>query len=711
MADNSPLKRTVAIDFSPLPDTSGILAGGLARVGTGLSRLAAEVDYEQRHQDAEQKALDKAAERARVQAQLVSARLSGSTQLNDLYSSFDKDEDPATAAQRFDEGASKIHDKLAQGLTDQEAINSFSLNFGEMAESRRVNLKAESLRRETASAVATLDTSLDTFAQQAADAKSEAERNAALDAAEAGVKGLVDTGMLSAQEGAKRVGAFKKNLSTLDARRFVFADPVRAKKALEDGAFANLEPLDRQTLIEHAQAEIEQRERALTAARIEARQTARDNLGQIRDVIEAGYPVAPELFANAKRALGAAADPSLNSQYNSLVRTSGMVARLRGATPQEAQAIIMDLDRRAAGGATGELAEAATAARKFYGTMTETLGKDPLAWASRQGVVNVAPMRLDGSDAPDAWRARVRTAELVAERYGTAPQYLTDSETDLLKVRLATGSADDKLAVLGGLTAALGSRAGTVLQSIAKDQPVAAHVAGMLMPGATSDQIGAARDALRGEALLNGPAKEGASDLRPSAQARTSPAAIAARNALSFAPEDSARVIATAEAIYAARASRLGLRGADAAPNATTNSRKADDLWEQSLNAALGATTGRDGKQYGGIAEYRGVPVVVPSSMAADDFETTVRALKDADLVAGSGSGQAPVIAGRPFTSTDLKRSYLMPIGDGQYAISVTDPNRGAPSIVEDSKGQPYKLDLSRVPRFDFVNIGRETVQ
>lgn len=705
------LKRTIALDFVPVPDTSSITAGAIGRAATGIQRLASELDYEQRRQEAEQKQLDKAAERARVQAQLVQARLDGAKQLNDLYSSFDKDTDPATAAQRFDEGAQKIHDTIVKGLADPEAANSFTLNFGDMTESRRVNLKAESLRRETASAIATLDSSLETFAKQAADAKSGPERAAALDAVAAGIKGLVDTGMLSAQEGARRESKFKGDLALLDAKRFIFNDPWKAKAALEDGAFDALTPLDRQTLIEQSQAEIEQRERALTAAKMEARQSVRDSLSQIRDVIEAGYPVADDLFLRAKSQLAAAGEPALVSQYNSLLRTSALVSRLRGATPQQAQAIILDLDRRAAGGATGELAEAALAARKFYSTMTETLGKDPLAWAQRQGVVNIAPLALDGSDKPDAWRARVRSAELVAERYGTAPQYLTDSETDALKVKLAASSADEKLMVLGGLTAALGSRAGTVLQSIAKDQPVAAHVAGMLMPGATSDQIAAARDALRGEALLNGPAKEGAGDLKPTATARTSGQAIAVTQALGFSPEDRARVMATADAIYAARASRLGLRGADASPESRTNTRQATELYTQALNDALGATRGRDGKQYGGLTEYRGVPVVAPATVAAEDFDSTIRGLKDPDLVAGSATGAAPVIAGRKFTATDLRRSYLVSVGNGQYAISVTDPSDGTPTIVEDENGQPYKLDLSRVPRFDFVNIGRSSVQ
>lgn len=714
MADGSPLKRTVALSPVALPGGGGVVGNALAGLGDAPQILANQIGHdlrvEQDRRTAEQRRLEEAAERARTQAGLIDARLGAQSELNDLYSSFDKDEDPATAPDRFREGATKIREKYAGKLSDPEAVNSFTLGFGEMTEARRVTLQTESIKRETAGAVATLDKSLDVFGRQAAEAKNEAERNAALDAADAGIQGLVDAGMISAVDGQARTAKFKKDLSTLDARRFVFADPVKAKAALEDGAFANLDPLDRQTLIERAQAEIEQRDRALTAAKIEARQVARDYLGQIGDVVEAGYPVAPELFSQAQRAIADAGEPALVSRYNELARASGMVERLRGATPLEVQAALADLDARAAKGATGDLAAAANAARKFYGTMTETLAKDPLAWASRQGVATITPLQLDGSDTPEAWKARVRTAEMVAARYGVAPVYLTDSETDALKTTLATGSADDKIKTLAMVGRSLGSRAPAVLQTIAKDQPVAAHVAGMLMPGASSDQVNAARDALRGEALLNGPDKEGAGDLRPGAAARASERAIEITQALGLSPEDRARVMQTAEAIYAARAARLGLRGVNANPNSSDFTSKARQLYEQSLNDALGATRGKDGRQYGGLTEYRGAPVVAPASLAVEDFEDTIHSLKDADLVAGSMTGMAPVIAGRTFTATDLRRSYLVSIGDGQYAISVTDPSRGEPSIVQDALGRPYKLDVAKVPRFDFANVGRSSI-
>lgn len=722
VADGAPLRRTVALDFAPQPLVGNIIGAPIAEIAQAGESIAnhftaertQEAERQKRKAEAEKEAADKAAERARVQGQLVGARLAGAQQLDDLYGTFENDTDPSTQAQRFAEGARKIHDTLAQGITDPEALNSFALSFGEMSESRRVNLKHDALQRQTAESIGNLDKSLTTFGQQAANAKSEAERDAALNGAEDNIRGLVGAGVISAEDGVKRIHKFRSDLSVLDARRAVFADPTKALKRLQDEKqFADLEPLDRQTLIEHAQAEIDQRARALDVQRLQMREQARDTLDQVKSVLESGYPVAPELMKQAQGAVAALGprEVGLISQLQSVQRASAVNDRLRGATPAEAQALITQLDAAAAKGATGPQAEAAIAARRFYGTMSERIAKDPLAWASQQGVVAITPLQLNGQDAPAAFADRVRTAELVAQRYGVRPSYLTDSETDALKTRLQSGNADDRLAAVNTLTKGFGARAGEVLQTIAKDDPVLAHAAGLLGGNPSAEQIAAARDAIRGDAMLSGPAKDGAADLRPGAAARGAPAAIDAGKALGMAPELRAQVMATAEAIYAARAAKLGLRGQDANPNSVSSSRQSQQLYQDSINAALGATTGRDGKRYGGLSDYRGAPVVVPSGFAADDFENTVHGLSDADLVAGSGSGAAPEIAGRQFGQKDLRRSYLISVGDGQYVVSTTDPSNGPPAIVNDSTGAPYRLDLNRVPRFNFGAIGRESLQ
>lgn len=711
MVDGSPLRRTVSLDAVPLPAVGDIVPGALGDLAHVGGHFADSMLAEQRNQreqaTAEQKRLDRAAEAARVESGLVSARLDGAKQLDDLYQSFSGDPDPGTASQRFAEGAQKIHDQVAGSITDPAAANSFSLNFGEMAESRRVTLQHEALTRETEKAVGTLDSSLTTFAGQAANAKSEPERNAALDAAAANVDSLVKGGIITDANGVARMEKFRKDLSTLDARRAIFADPVKAKDALESGMFKDLEPLDRQSLIEHAQSEIEQRERALTVAKLEARADARDTLDQWRNVSEAGYAAAPELVDSARKAVAAAGEPALVSQFRSLLRASQMVERLRGATPREVQAAIQGIDEKARGGATGDLAEAAIAARKFYSTMDEQLKKDPLGWASQQGVVTIAPLKLDGSDQGDAFKSRIKSAELAAARYGTHPVYLTDSEKDALTAHLATATPDQKLATLSMLAGGFGQRLPDVMGSIAKDQPIAAHAAGLVAPGASADNRQAARDALRGEALLSGPAKDGGADLKPGVGARAAPAALSASGALGFLPEERARVMDAADAIYAARASARGLRGADAN---RYNSDHGKDLYSESLNAALGATYTPSGQRFGGLATYHGRDVVAPSSIAADHFEDFVHGLSDSDLAAGSVNGGPPEIAaGKPFTAKDLSRSYLISIGDGRYAVSITDPKDGAPHYVTESDGiKPYALDVNRIPRFDFSQIGRE---
>lgn len=692
MADGSPLRRTITLDTVPLPDTSRITGGAGARLGDAAMGFADTVYREGQRQSREAVALEAAAEKARTEAGLVNARLSGAKELNDLYAGFATDPDPATAPQRFDESARKIRDRIGASITNPDAANSFALQFGTLAETHRIALRHEGLQRETQAAVASLDSQLSDAAQGAATASSEAQRDAILDMAEGSVHGLVGAGMLSAEAGVNRVQKFKGNLAMLDARRAIFADPSRAKTALEKGEFAALEPLERQSLIEHAQAELEQRARARDVAKLQAREDARDALDQVKTVTEAGYVPAPDLLQAAAAKVRAAGEPSLQRQLQSHFKAAATVEALRGATPRDVEAALSSIDAKAKNGAGPDEAAAAIALRKFAGTMHVALGKDPLSWAAQQGVVDVQPLKLDGSDNGDAWKARQRAADLVAARYGVAPSYLTDAETDALMARFSSSNVDEKMNTLAMLAGGLGEKRGSVLQKLAPNNPVAAHVGGLIGPGSTTEQRSAARDALIGETLAR---EKGGEDLKPTAAARAGRDATGIRQALSFLPDDAARVFATGDAIYAARAPARGLRGAGvgAGDDAATA------LYFEALNASLGATRGSDGRVYGGMARYNGAPVIAPASVPADDFEALVHGLSDTTLAAASASGAAPMLGDKPFTAKDLRRSYLLSIGDGLYAVSTTDPADGAPSIVHDAKGAPYKLVLSNVDR------------
>jgi hypothetical protein len=167
------------------------------------------------------------------------------------------------------------------------------------------------------------------------------------------------------------------------------------------------------------------------------------------------------------------------------------------------------------------------------------------------------------------------------------------------------------------------------------------------------------------------------------------------QGAFRFAPDMADATLKTANAIYAARAFQHGLKGEDAL------SRDGEKLYSRAVQEAAGAAFTADGTQYGGIVDFQGRKVQVPASIKANDFAPIVKGLTADQIVKGSAYGGAPTRAdGTPLTS--MRNAYLISVGDGRYAVSVTDPQKGDPQLLRDPKApvqtnHAYILDLHRV--------------
>jgi len=678
MSAGSVIQRTISVPFNEI-DSSGARTAyaGVSAVADATRQFADQMGKAKSEQD------------------LVDARLSATKQLDDLQQSFRTDEDPSTAAQRFADEARKIGDQASQNL-GPDARNAFTADFGQMAESRRMAVSDFSFKRQADQFGASLDDTIETNTRTAALAANPAERASALSNIEKALQGGVSSGWIDAQSAQKQMQTAHERLSLYDGRAALLADPAGLLKNLKKNDYLpDLDPLARVELSSQAEAEIRARQREAHAALAENRLYATQAIDDLREAGASGLPVAPETIDAARNAIRAAGnDPRLVQHYSTVMSGLSVAGSLRGANSQEVSGALQGLAAEAnAHGATPEMSARYKAGITFQNRMDAALKNDPLSWANDQGVVKLQPLALNGTDAPAAWAGRVQAAKAAAQRYHTAPRFLTAAEEDALKVQLANGTPDQKLGIIQTLAHGLGSNVTSVFARLAPQDPSFATAAGLALQGGA--HIATARDVLAGQHLLN----EKGSDLAPSSSVRGqgtkgastgwfggyNSATIGAggvRQAFSLVPDEGGRVLSAADAIYAARAARTGL-------NAKDNPDAADELYARSAQEAAGAHFDANGRQFGGISTYRGHPIVVPPTVAADGFEDVVHHLTESDLAHASVTGAAPDLKGHAVS--DL---WLVSAGDGRYALSTTDPATGDVTPIRDRGGKPYRLDF-----------------
>lgn len=640
--------------------------------------------------------------RARDEASLVSARLTAAQQLDDLHQKYRTDPDPATALQRFQADADKLGETLASKIQIPANQTAFSNDIGQMIEGRRVALKDVYFERETASAVADLNASQETLSRQAAYASNKVERQASIDAYSKSVKGLVDRGMLNPEIAQKNVQGFSEKLALYDGRQLVTRDPASAAKHLANPKFLpELDPLARVELQSQAETELRVREREARAAAAEARANAREALADFNSITSSGLPPSQDVLDQTRAAVRASGDPRIAEHFARSIQAAGFASQLRGATPHEVEGAINAIDTKAAAsGVDQSLAAAEKGARAYLAKMNHGLAQDPLDWASKQGVVTIKPLALNGTDSARDWQLRTRAAELAAQHYGTKPRYLTQDEIHTLGTQLDMSQpADKRLAAVHMLVNNLGSRAVPVLADLAAtphqgrsfggsehfDALGAMATAGGLLADGPA-YVPVARDIANGEAAL-----KARPELSPHIEKFTGSGDVTLGNlrlAFSAMPQEYNRVVTAAKAIYAKRAGDAGLIGSDVAAKGNT-----------AFAAALDAATGAhyvQGQKFGGLALYNGAPVLAPNNVAADGFEDLAHQLTAKDLARASVTGAKPVVEGKDVDDDVIRNSYLVSAGSNRYAISTTDPSRGQVTPLRDAKGAIYRLDFEK---------------
>ncbi|WAC26343.1 hypothetical protein [Ancylobacter sp. SL191] len=354
--------------------------------------------------------------------------------------------------------------------------------------------------------------------------------------------------------------------------------------------------------------------------------------------------------------------------------------RLGVSSVVEAEAAVGDLQ---AGAAEGRVTGAtAKAGEKYLGEMRKELKDNPLGWAGRTGLFDIAP--IDPAQ-PETLAGRAAVAEAVASHYGVPPVYLTPAERVAFQQAAAKGG-EVMMANVTALARGFGDRAPRVLAEVAQDAPLTAHVGGILLNGGSQQLAADVADTI---AMRNDPNVKA----RPKTDAQTA-AEMTAANAVAaqvygdaFRMAGKARdgALSTALLAFEGRAVRRGLVAKADAPDSRA-------VFERTLQEAAGATFDREGTQFGGVTERRvggflGVGgrtdrVLVPSNIRADRFGDVIGALEDGDFTLPN------------LTAEKVRAARLVAVAPGQYRVALGDPDSDDPRWIRDASGLDFILDL-----------------
>ena len=418
-----------------------------------------------------------------------------------------------------------------------------------------------------------------------------------------------------------------------------------------------------------------------SSGRSAAVRSAAKQVNEVGDLVRDGYTVQPELIAAVRDQVAATGDEALAGE---LARVEGLIRftdQVRQLDPVTLQTAVNGMRAAVKDGATPEIAERIDLAEDLLDTMRTELGRDPLSYAQRVGVAEVRPIRFgDPDQLLGDLQARRGAALEVAQHYGTGLQIFTDEEAGVLAEQLSTAGVDDRFRILGALRAGLGEDTARALEQLAPKQPALAHVGGLIALGpAVAGQT--VRDALVGLQLI----RDGEGRVGRDIGAKAATVDLLHGSLPPGAGRTRAALVETARGIYTARAVRAGV------PSDETD----DELWEQSLQAAAGRVVGANGEDMGGIVEFRsGNRVIVPPIVTPDRFREVFDLATVEDLAAASVNGEAPRHGdGTAATAEDVRDSYLVTAGSGQYRVSFrADPAEGERPLM--AGAEPYVIDL-----------------
>lgn len=346
----------------------------------------------------------------------------------------------------------------------------------------------------------------------------------------------------------------------------------------------------------------------------------------------------------------------------------------------------------------------------------KALGDDPIAYAEERFAQK--PPAIDNFSPEDPGKfisslaaRRDYVNGMVEDGYIDRPAYLSKSEIESLSAVMGKDTPPEvRSAIAGAIVSGFGADAGQVFKALKVDGVTA--WAGAMMAKGGSEAVAA--EAIRGQAMID----EKLAQLPPEKD-WTATMQSEFRATLADLPADSvqaeADVLKFAKAIYASRASAPGFE-------ADKNSMR------DAIQAALGQTTNPRGETVGGVQDFFGQPVLMPSNINAERAQKALTDGMMANLTDGQAfgsiwggidassnpefwsrisvqsrpdgtirSGGVPRVGGDPLplkmiTGGDVR---FVPVGGTSYRMEVQ--RSGSVLDVHTPEGTLYIVDLSRL--------------
>ena len=452
-----------------------------------------------------------------------------------------------------------------------------------------------------------------------------------------------------------RVNALQSGMTTKDGRR-VFEDT-----GLEVDMIPSAKRIDM----------LESAERELAAKLASGKSILTSVVSDIEDVLLAGETPPAADLATLQSAVGPY--PGLAARLAEAEAIGGIIQGLRQQNPVAVQTFINDLS--AIPEKTPGQVRALKAADQLNNTMRTELERDPLSWAARAGVLDLAT--LDPRD-PNSVERRVGDAAFAEAVYGVDVPPMTDEEMAVFERQFRDGDAAQQMVILADLGA---MRMPTQMADRLYNQVSQGMPAVGLLAEATRHDPELVRQALMGlEFLKNNPElAPSSSDAQPALQDILGNALVAdtdgrARSAL----YDSAVAVYTQQR----RANGDDLTQWDS---------DASYIFEKAVRGLLGEIGDRNKQKF-----------VVPRGMTANQFDDRLDDLTDGDLhfrLGDAWSHGPHRITGdgmEAVTADKIRDDALfITTGDGQYLLGFNIG--GGVEYAVTAQGDPYVFDLAKI--------------
>lgn len=176
------------------------------------------------------------------------------TEIAELEVAFDADPDFKTAPERFKQQAEDIRNRHLDGIDDAVVRQAFTRQFQTLSLAKWSNVTKSSMARAKDYDRASLDTSLDVYATQAANARSPEERSLFENQARIAIAGAQTSGSITAVDAGARERRFLSRLDEATVLRDMAANPsITADKLALDPAYAsNIDPVQRERWVDQA---------------------------------------------------------------------------------------------------------------------------------------------------------------------------------------------------------------------------------------------------------------------------------------------------------------------------------------------------------------------------------------------------------------------------------------------------------------------------